>query len=168
MTTPPVPPKPRRPLIGIAVACFLAGLVVSGFFIYLLVSNLPSVPTRLGDSPVRLERAGLTVFASQPALSVTCKATDESGADIPLRKPDRSEQYALETKTFYVVAHSVDKVPPQSVQVRCPDSDVAFYVGQRHTMGTFMIPALGAVGSFGLFLVIGVVLIVLDRRQTRR
>jgi hypothetical protein len=167
---PGLPPRPpKRTLTRIAIACFIVGLVVSSIFILRLVRNLPAYPTPISNGTVRLEKVGLTVFASSPAPTTSCQAKDEHGADIPLQHPRGSEKWAAEDRTYYVVAHSTAKVPPQTVTVTCADtSDTRYYVGQRHTMGTFLAPALLAMGSFALFFIIGTALIITDTVKRKR
>ena len=171
---PPSRPEPSRPptrtLTRIAIGCFVLGLAVSSIFILRLVRNLPADPTSISDGPVRLEKEGLTVFASSPSPATSCLAKDEHGADIPLQRPSGSEQWAAAERTYYVVAHSTTKVPPQTVTVTCTDttSDTTYYVGQRHTLGTFLAPALLAVGSFAVFFVIGTALIITDTIRRKR
>ncbi len=148
---------------------FVLGLAVSSIFIWRLVQNIPGEPAAIADGPVRLQRDGLTVFASSPVPTNFCTAKDEHGADIPLQAPKRSEKWPAATHTYYVVAHSTAKIPPQTVTVTCTDATQrTYYVGQRHTMGTYLTPALTAVGTFALFFIIGIALIIADTMKRKR
>ncbi|TDU84019.1 hypothetical protein EV138_6488 [Kribbella voronezhensis] len=166
---PPQPPQPKRTLTRLAIVSFVLGLAVSSIFIWRLVHNIPAEPTAIADGPVRLERAGLTVFASSPAPTNFCTAKDEHGNNVPLQTPKRSEKWAATTRTYYVVAHSTAKIPPQTVTITCTDATQrTYFVGQRHTMGTYLAPALTAVGTFALFFIIGTALIIADTVKRKR
>jgi hypothetical protein len=163
-------PRPQsRVLIRAAVACFVVGMVVGGVFSWKLAGKVPGEPVAIDGGTVRLDGEGLTVFASRRVPDPNCKATDESGVDIPLKKPSRSEQWSVGGDIYYIVVHSVNKVPPQAVEVQCVDeTSTTYYVGRRQTFGTFLPLGLAAVGSFGFFFVIGTTLIIIDTRRRKR
>ncbi|TDO51297.1 hypothetical protein EV643_10334 [Kribbella sp. VKM Ac-2527] len=172
MTSYPGQPAPQRSrtLTWIAIACFVVGLAVSGFFVSRIVKNVPETPTAVESGPVQLEKEGLTVYASQPVLTPPCEAKDASGSDIPLKQPSASETITLNSRTYYVVARSVNPVPPQSVSVSCTDGDTnaTYYVGPRMSVVAFVLSILGAVFAFIIFVIAGVILLVVDTTKRRR
>ncbi len=154
----------------IAVACFVVGLAVSGFFVSRIVQNVPETPVAVESGPIQLEKEGLTVYASQPVLTPPCEAKDASGADILLDQPSASETITLNSRTYYVVAHSVSPVPPQSVTVSCTDgeSNATYYAGPRMSVVSFVLSILGAIFAFVFFVIAGVVLLIVDATKRRR
>jgi len=172
MTSYPGQPAPQRSrtLTWIAVACFVVGLAVSGFFVSRIVQNVPETPVSVESGPVQLEKEGLTVYASQPVLTPPCKAKDASGADIPLEHPSAAETITLNSRTFYVVARSVNPVPPQSVSVSCADDETnaTYYAGPRMSVVAFVLSILGAIFAFVVFVIAGVVLLIVDTTKRRR
>jgi hypothetical protein len=172
MTSHPGQPAPQRSrtLTWIAIACFVVGLAVSGFFVSRIVKNVPETPTSVESGPVQLEKEGLTVYASQPVLTPPCEAKDASGADIPLERPSASETITLNSRTYYVVARSVNPVPPQSVSVSCTDGDTnaTYFAGPRMSVVSFVLSILGAVFAFLIFVIAGVILLVVDTTKRRR
>jgi hypothetical protein len=160
---------PRRPLLWIGISCFVVAFAVSGVFLVKLLGVMPASPQRVGEGPVQLDGEGLTVFASQRGADADCRATDATGGDIPLQRPSRSEQWDDGGQTYYVVAHSVNKVPAQAVAVDCEGAaEVTYFVGRRHTLGTFLPLALAALGSFSVFAAAGLILIIVDSVRRRR
>ncbi|WP_237706747.1 hypothetical protein [Kribbella flavida] len=164
------PPAPKRTLTRLAIASFVVGLVLSAFFVWRVVDSVPSTPSRISEGPVQLKSDGLTVYSSVPVLVPTCTAKDASGADIPLERPSGSQEFTVNGKTWYVVAQSVDKVPAQEVVVDCQDDQTSatYYAGPKLALGTFISSVLLGIGSFLLFFVIGVVLLVVDNVKRRR
>jgi hypothetical protein len=172
MTMPPGvrPPLSRRPLLWIAVACFAAGLVVSGIFISQLVSAVPHEPMPLGDGVIRLDYDGLTISTTARGQIPSCQAKDATGADIPLKGPLKRENYSVGGPSYYVIAHSRSAVPPQTVTVTCTNADntIPYYVGDRAAVDS-MLPAFAkALGSFALATLIGIALIIIDLIRRRR
>jgi hypothetical protein len=157
-----------RRLTWIGVGCLVLAFVISGFFVVQLMRNLPGEPAPIGDGPVQLDGPGLTIFASERDAGQSCTAKDASGTAIALKEPSRSEQFDSAGGLYYVVAHSVEEIPAQTVEVVCTDRSATYFVGRRHTAGTFLVPALSAVGSFFGLAAIGAVLIVVDQTRRRR
>jgi hypothetical protein len=154
-----------RRLTWVGIACLVLAFVVSGFFGVQLVRSIPGAPTPVDGRPVRLDGVGLTIFASEKGAGQSCTAKDASGHAIALREPSRSEQFDDAGDVYYVVAHSVEEVPAQTVQVACANQEVSYFAGRRHTAGTFLGPALTAVGAFFVFGAIGTVLIIVGQRK---
>lgn len=152
----------------IGVGCCVLAFVVSGYFLVQLMSNLPGAPKPVADGPVPLDGTGLTIFASAKGAAQSCTAKDASGTAIALRKPSRSEQFDDAGDVYYVVAHSVEEIPAQTVEVDCTDQNATYFVGRRHTAGTFLVPALSAVGSFFGLAALGAALIVVDQVRRKR
>jgi len=150
------------------VGCFVLAFVVSGFFGIQLVRNIPGAPAPIGDGPVPLDGTGLTIFASEEGAGQTCTAKDASGAAIALKEPSRSEQFDDAGDLYYVVAHSVEKIPAQTVEVICTNQSATYFAGRRHTADTFLVPALSAVGSFFVLAALGAALIVVDQVRRKR
>ncbi|MFI6680890.1 hypothetical protein [Kribbella sp. NPDC050470] len=156
-----------RKLTWAGAGCLVLAFVISGFFGVQLMRAIPGTPAPIGDGPVRLDGEGLTIFASERGAGQSCTATDASGTAIALQAPSRSEQFDDAGDLYYVVAHSVEKVPAQAVEVVCTNESATYFVGRRHTAATFMVPALSAVGSFFVLAAIGAVLIVVGQRKKR-
>lgn len=169
MTSTPGQPVPRT-LTRIAAACFVAGLLVSGFFVWRVVENVPASPVPIERGAVRLEKEGLTIYSSQPVLRPPCAAKDANGADIPLERPAGSETITYRGRTWYVVARSAEPVPPQTVVVSCTDDETnaTYYAGPRMSVTAMVVAVFGAIGSFLLFLLAGVVLVIVDTTRRRR
>ncbi|TCO40537.1 hypothetical protein EV646_11778 [Kribbella antiqua] len=151
-----------------AVGAFVVAFGVSGFFIVRLLGVIPGAPARVDRGPVQLDGVGLTIFSTTRNAGQTCTAKDASGAEIALKEPSRSEKWDRGSAVYYVVAHSVHKVPAQTVEVSCTNQDVKYFVGRRHTAEVFAVPALSAVASFTFFVAVGALLIVVDQRHRRR
>jgi hypothetical protein len=155
-----------RRLSWIGIGCFVVAFAVSGFFLVQLLRVMPGAPAPIDQGPVRLDGPGLTIFSTERSALQSCTAKDASGAEIAMREPSRTEKFDDAGDVYYVVAHSVEEVPAQTVEIVCTDQNATYFAGRRHTPGTFMVPALAALGSFALFGALGTVLIVID--QTRR
>jgi hypothetical protein len=69
---------------------------------------------------------------------------------------------------YYVVAHSVEEVPAQTVEVRCTNERATYFAGRRHTAATFFGPALSGLGAFAVFGALGTALIVIDQVRRKR
>ncbi|WP_132210896.1 hypothetical protein [Kribbella steppae] len=157
-----------RRLSWIGIGCFVVAFVVSGFFLVQLLRTIPGTPAPVDQGPVQLDGVGLTIFASERGAGQSCTAKDASGAPIALTEPSRSEQFDDAGDVYYVVAHSVEKVPAQAVEVSCTDQSATYFAGRRHTAATFLGPAFAALGSFALFGALGTVLIVVDQARRKR
>ncbi|MGC4942651.1 hypothetical protein [Kribbella sp. DT2] len=161
---------PRGMMTWFAIGAFAIGLLLTGFFAWRIVETAPRQPADLNDGPVELKRDGLTIYASLPLEGSTCFARDENDADIALKRPAGTESITLNGTTWYVVARSVEKVPPQTVVVSCPgdyDLDLTYGVGPRSGVLAFTLSILGTVFSGVGFVVLGVLLLTIDRRRRR-
>ena len=98
------------------------GLVVSGFFMMQLMQAVPGSPTPVDGRPVRLDGVGLTVFSTTRDAGQSCTAKGADGNEIALEEPSRHEQWDDAGDLYYVVAHSVDEVPAQTVEVVCANT----------------------------------------------
>ncbi len=150
------------------IGCFVLAFVVSGYFVVQLVGAIPGAPTPVGNGPVRIDGVGLTIFSSEKGAGQSCTAKDASGTAIALEEPSRSEQWDDAGDVYYVVAHSVDEVPAQTIEVVCTNESATYFVGRRHTAGIFLGPALTGVGAFAVFGALGTVLIVVDQLRRKR
>ena len=161
--------KATRPVLTLVGAALVAvGLVVSGFFMMQMLRDFPESPTPVDGSPVAFERVGLTIFSTDPHAAQSCTAKDASGNDIALKRPSRGEKFDDAGDLYYVVAHSVERVPAQTVQVVCTDEGANYFVGQRQSADMFVGPLVRTLGSFFGPAAIGVVLIVVDQVRRRR
>ncbi|MEU4286731.1 hypothetical protein AB0E63_00795 [Kribbella sp. NPDC026596] len=133
-----------------------------------LLGNIPGSPARVDGRPVGLERVGLTIFSTDRDAVQSCTAKDASGNEIALEVPSRHEQWDDAGDLYYVVAHSVERVPAQTVQVVCTDQNTSYFVGQRQSADMFVGPLVRTLGSFFGPAAIGVVLIVIDQVRRRR
>lgn len=177
MTTYPGQPAaraPRRTLTWLAIASFVIGLVLAGFFVWRIVETAPRSPERIGTSgTVRLDKDGLTIYSSEPVLRPPCEVKDASGADVPLKSPTGSETITINDNTWYVIARSVETVPPGEYVVSCADEDTgtSYGVGPRMSILGFVGSIFGLIGSLLVFIGLGVVLLVvgaLKRRKANR
>ncbi|TCM37868.1 hypothetical protein [Kribbella sp. VKM Ac-2568] len=170
----PAAPAPRRTLTWLAIASFVIGLVLAGFFVWRIVETAPRSPERIGTSgTVRLEEDGLTIYSSEPVLRPPCEVKDSSGADVPLKSPTGSETITINDNTWYVIARSVETVPPGEYVVSCADEDTgtSYGVGPRMSILGFVGSIFGVIGSLLVFIGLGVVLLVvgaLKRRKANR
>ncbi|TCO46889.1 hypothetical protein EV646_106128 [Kribbella antiqua] len=168
------PPAPKKTLTWLAIASFVVGVVLTGFFVWRIVATAPKSPTPVdGGVHVKLEKEGLTIYSSVPVLLPPCEVKDAHDADIPLRSPKGSEQISIGGETWYVVARSVSAVPPGDYVVNCEDSETnaTYAVGPRSGVTAFVLSIFGAIGSFLIFLILGGILlgvgIVKNRRRNR-
>jgi hypothetical protein len=152
----------------IGAGFIVLGILASSVFVFRLVNSIPNPPTRVDNGPVRIDGVGLTIFALRRDAGQTCTARDANGAAIALKEPSRREQWDTGARTYYVVAHSVEKIPPQSVDVTCTNHAVTYFVGRRHTLGTFLPTLLAAFASFGVPTAIGCALMVIDYVRRKR
>src|SRR5215470_10077191 len=155
------PPKAPRPVLTFLGVGFVAvGLVVSAFFMMQLMKALPGSPTPVNGRPVALDGVGFTIFSTDRDAGQSCTAKGADGNEIALEEPSRHEQWDDAGDLYYVVAHSVEKVPAQTIEVACTNTEARYYVGRRHTADVFLKPALSAVGSFFVPAGIGAALII--------
>ncbi|TCN44241.1 hypothetical protein EV644_101624 [Kribbella orskensis] len=167
----PAAPAPRRTLTWLAIASFVIGLVLAGFFVWRIVETAPRSPERIGTSgTVRLEEDGLTIYSSQPVLRPPCEVKDSSGADVPLESPTGSETITVNNNTWYVIARSVETVPPGEYVVSCADDDTgaSYGVGPRMSILGFVGAIFGLLGSLLVFIGLGVVLLIVGAVKRRK
>ncbi|TWD82099.1 hypothetical protein FB561_3226 [Kribbella amoyensis] len=170
MTTQPGQSAPKKTMARIGIACIVVGVLLSGFFVWRIVQTAPRTPVDVSSGPIKLEKDGLTIYASRPVLRPPCEAKDANGNDIPLRNPSGSESITINERTFDVVAKSVDPVPPQEVVVSCQDTEsgARFYAGPMMSVASFVLSILGTVFSLLIFLIVGIFLITFGSLKRRR
>ncbi|TCO16905.1 hypothetical protein EV652_11994 [Kribbella steppae] len=163
-------PRKNKTLTWLAIACFVVGLGLTGFFTYRIVATAPRTPEPIEAGVVHLDAEGLTVYASVPVLTPPCQAKDSSGADVPLKAPTGSEQITVNSETWYVVARSVDRVPAGDYTISCTDeeSGATYAAGQHMSVGAFVVSIFGAIGSLLIFFGLGVVFLVVGAVKNRR
>lgn len=159
---------PRPVLTFVGVGAVVVGLMVSAVFVVQLMRVLPGAPVPVDGRPVRLDGVGLTVFSTDRNAGQSCTAKGAEGNEIALKAPSRHEQWDDAGDRYYVVAHSVQKVPAQTVEVVCANTEARYYVGRRHTADVFLTPALKAVTAFFVPAAIGAGLIIVDQLRRRR
>jgi hypothetical protein len=169
MTNVQPPVRRSRPVLTfVGVGFIVVGLIVSAFFVQDLMRAIPSAPARVDGRPIALDGDGLTIFSTSKDAAGSCTAKDADGSPIALEKPSRHEQWDAGDALYYVVAHSVEKVPAQTVTVACTDAGTSYFVGKRHTADVFLKPALSALAAFAVPAVIGAALIIVDQLRRRR
>lgn len=169
MTNVQPPVRRSRPVLTIVgVGLVVVGFIVSAFFRQDLLRAVPSAPARVDGRAVALDGDGLTIFSTTKDAAGSCTAKGADGSPIALQKPSRHEQWDAGGALYYVVAHSVDKVPAQTVIVACTDAGTSYFVGKRHTADVFLKPALSALAAFFVPAVIGAALIAVDQIRRRR
>ncbi|MEU4603101.1 hypothetical protein AB0F43_08990 [Kribbella sp. NPDC023972] len=163
-------PAPRKTLTWVAIACFVIGLGLTGFFVYRIVATAPAMPQPVEDGVVQLDREGLTIYSSVPVLTPPCQAKDSSGADVPLTRPSGSEQITVNSETWYVVARSAETVPAGDYTISCTDDETGatYAAGPKMSVVAFVVSILGAIFSFLIFLGLGIVLLVVSSVKKRR
>jgi len=160
----------KRTLTWIAIACFVIGAVLTGFFVWRIVATVPRSPQPIASGAVHLDKDGLTIYSSVPVPAPPCEAKDSSGADVPLKSPSGSETITINGDSWYVVARSVDTVPAGDYSVSCSDdeSPATYAAGPRMSVGAFVLSIFGAIGSFLVFFVLGAVLLTIGIVRNRR
>jgi len=169
-TYPGQAPRKKKTLTWLAIACFLVGLGLTGFFTYRIVATAPRSPEPIEAGVVRLDKEGLTIYASVPVPTPPCTAKDSGGADVPLEEPTGSEQITVNSETWYVVARSVDPVPAGEYSISCTDDETAatYAAGPRMSVVAFVVSIFGAIGSFLIFFGLGAVLLTVGAVRNRR
>ncbi|WP_350278467.1 hypothetical protein [Kribbella sp. HUAS MG21] len=172
MTTyPGLPAAPKKSVLpAIAIACFVIGALVTGFFVWRIVVTAPGSPQPIEDGTVHLEKEGLTIYASIPALRPPCTAQDANGADVPLKGPTGSETITINGNTWYVVARSTQAVPPGDYTISCSDDETsaAYAAGPKMSVMAFVLSILGTVFSFLIFIGLGCTLLAVAAVKKRR
>ncbi|WP_328334723.1 hypothetical protein OHA70_19890 [Kribbella sp. NBC_00382] len=165
----PVAPA-RRTLLWLAIACFVAGLALTGLFINRVVHTLPQEPQWVDSGTIHLDTVGLTVYASVPVLRAPCDVRDANGAVLELIPPEQGETLTVDDDVWYAVARTRDHVPPGDYIATCNDkeSSAIYALGPRSTSTGFAYSVLAAIASFLVGTVLALVFLVLyfvRRRQ---
>jgi hypothetical protein len=119
----PVPKKSVLPMI--AIACFVVGAVLVGFFVWRIVVTAPQTPQPIESGRVELKEEGLTIYSSVPVLTPPCKAQDADGNDVPLKRETGSETITINGNSWYVVARSEQTVPAGVYSISCTDDETS-------------------------------------------
>ncbi|HEY0472681.1 MAG TPA: hypothetical protein VGD34_13475 [Kribbella sp.] len=171
MTSYPAEPvAPRRILTQLAIASFVIGLALAGFFVWRIVQTAPRSPEPIGGSAVHLDKEGLTIYSSRPVLSPTCEAKDPNGGNVPLSPISGSEMITINSNTWYVVVRSKSPVPPGDYAIRCTDNQTGttYAAGPRSSVAGFVVSIFGLIGSLVVFFGLGVVLLIVAAVKRRR
>jgi hypothetical protein len=169
-TYPGQPPAAKKTLIWIAIACFVIGVVLTGFFVWRIVVTAPRSPQPIESGVIHLAKDGLTIYSSVPVPTPPCKAQDSAGTDVPLKPPTGSETITINGETWYVVARSVDPVPAGDYSISCTDDQTSatYAAGPAMSVGKFVLSIFGAIGSFLIFFITGAVLLTVGVVKNRR
>ncbi|MFI5709776.1 hypothetical protein [Kribbella sp. NPDC051620] len=161
----------RRTLLWLAVACFVAGLALTGLFVNRVVHTLPQEPQWADSGTIHLDQVGLTVYSSIPVLRAPCDVRDDNGAVLELVPAAEAETLTVDDDTWYVVARSRDRVPPGDYIATCTDKQTSavYALGPRSTPTGFAYAVLGAITSFVVGTVLALIFLILYflRRQSR-
>jgi hypothetical protein len=163
-------PEKKKTLIWLAIVCFVVGLGLTGFFVFRIVETAPRTPQSIESGAVHLKDEGLTIYSSVPVPRPPCQAKDSSGGDVPLEVPKGSEQISINSETWYVVARSVDAVPPGDYSISCRDDETAasYFAGPRMSVVDFVLSIFGVIGSLLLFGILGAILLTVGIVKNRR
>lgn len=163
-------PKKSKTFTWIALACFVIGLGVTGFFVYRIVATAPRTPQPIENGVVHLDKEGLTIYSSVPVLTPPCQAKDSSGAEVPLESPSGSESISINSDTWYVIARSVETVPAGDYTISCTDDETGatYFAGPKMSVLAFVVSILGTIFSFLVFVGLGVVFLVVGGVKNRR
>ena len=167
----PMPAPKKSVLPMIAIACFVVGAVLVGFFVWRIVVTAPQTPQPIESGRVELKEEGLTIYSSVPVLTPPCKAQDADGNDVPLQRETGSETITINGNSWYVVARSEHPVPAGVYSISCTDDETSatYAAGPKSSVVAFVLSILGAVFSFLIFAGLGIVfLIIWAVRKSRR
>ena len=158
---PPAAPK-KSVLPKLAVACFVIGAIVVGFFVWRIVVTAPRTPQPIENGVVHLKKEGLTIYASVPVLTPPCEVQDANGNDVPIEPPSGSETITINGDSWYVVARSTHTVPAGDYSISCTDDETSatYAAGPRSSVVGFVLSILGTVFSFLIFLGLGITFLV--------
>ncbi|MFF0344208.1 hypothetical protein [Kribbella sp. NPDC004875] len=171
MSMQPGPAPTKSILPKIAIACFVVGAIVTGFFVWRIVDTAPHRPQPIESGQVELKEEGLTIYASVPVLAPPCKAQDANGNDVPLKRPGGSETITINGDTWYVVARSEQTVPAGTYSISCTDDETSatYAAGPKSSVVSFVLSILGAVFSLLIFIGLGATLLIVGAvRKNRR
>jgi len=163
-------PRSKMTLIWVAIASFVAGLALTGFFVVRIVATAPTTPKPIESGVVHLKDEGLTIYSSVPVPRPPCEAKDSGGGNVPLEVPRGSEQITINNETWYVVARSVDAVPAGDYSISCRDDETAasYFAGPRMSVMAFVLSIFGVIGSLLVFGILGAVLLTVGLVKNRR
>jgi hypothetical protein len=167
----PMPAPKKSVLPMIAVACFVVGSVLVGFFVWRIVVTAPRTPQPIESGRVELKEDGLTIYSSVPVLTPPCKAQDADGNDVPLKRETGSETITINGNSWYVVARSERTVPAGVYSISCTDDETSatYAAGPKSSVVAFVVSILGAIFSFLIFAGLGIVFLVIWAvRRSRR
>ncbi|WP_432888758.1 hypothetical protein ACQPYH_08475 [Kribbella sp. CA-245084] len=167
----PMPAPKKSVLPMIAIACFVIGAVLVGFFIWRIVVTAPHTPQPIESGQVELKEEGLTIYSSVPVLTPPCKAQDADGNDVPLERETGSETITINGNSWYVVARSAEPVPAGVYSISCTDDETSatYAAGPKSSIVAFVLSILGTIFSFLIFVGLGIVfLIIWAVRKSRR
>ncbi|TCC27475.1 hypothetical protein [Kribbella speibonae] len=170
MTYPGAPAEKKSILPKIAVACFVVGALVVGFFVWRIVVTAPRTPQPIEDGVVHLTKEGLTIYASIPVLTPPCEVQDADGNDVPIKPPTGSETITINGESWYVVARSTRTVPAGDYSISCTDDETSatYAAGPKSSVVAFVLSILGTVFSFLIFLGLGITLLAVGAVKKRR
>jgi hypothetical protein len=161
---------PSRTWTWVGVGLLVLAVVLTGFFVWKVVETLPRTPQPVEAGSVHLDQEGLTIYSSQPVLPPACVAKDSTGADVPLKRPSASETITINSKTWYVITRSAEPVPAGNYSVSCTDGETnaTYAVGPRSSVVSFVGAIFGAIGSFVILGIAGVLVLVISGLKRRR
>jgi hypothetical protein len=159
-----------KTLLWAAIACFVAGLALTGLFINRAVHTQPQEPQWADSDTVHLDTVGLTVYSSIPVLRAPCDVRDGNGAVLDLVPPAQAETLTVDNDVWYVVARSRDPVPPGDYIATCTDKETSaiYALGPRTTKTGFAYAVLAAIAALlvGTLLAIVFLILYFIRRRT--
>jgi hypothetical protein len=140
---------PRKTLLWGAIACFVAGLALTGLFVVRTVHGIPQEPQWADSGEIHLDSVGLTVYSSIPVLRAPCDVRNADGIVLELRPPDTAERLTVGDSTWFVVARTLDHVPAGDYTANCddPKTDAVYAIGPRATDTDFAYSVLMAITS---------------------
>ena len=168
---PPAPEAPKKSVLPkLAVACFVIGAIVVGFFVWRIVVTAPRTPQPIEDGVVHLTKPGLTIYASVPVLTPPCEVQDANGNDVPIKPPSGSETITINGESWYVAARSTQTVPAGDYSISCTDDETSatYAAGPRSSVVAFVLSILGTVFSFLIFIGLGITLLTVGAVKAAR
>ncbi|MEU8225964.1 hypothetical protein [Kribbella sp. NPDC048915] len=170
--TMPAPAK-KSILPKVAIACFVVGAILAGFFVWRIVDTAPRSPQPIEAGVVHLKKEGVTIYASVPVPTPPCEVRDADGNDVPVERPGGSETITINGDSWYVVARSTQPVPAGDYSISCTDDETSatYAAGPRSSVLGFVLSIFGLVFSLLIFIGLGVTLLgvgALKQRRARR
>jgi hypothetical protein len=164
------PAGPSQTWTWVGVGVLVLAVVLTGFFVWKVVETVPRTPQSIEAGAVHLDQDGLTIYSSLPVLPPACKAHVSTGADVPLKRPSGSETITINSKTWYVVWRSAEPVPAGDYVASCfgPDTNATYAIGPRSSVLGFVGAIFGAIGSFVILGIAGVLILVISGLKRRR